>query len=134
MNPVLKMRKKQKEKEREKRREAKRTRKRDDEEDDFGKNYNPNAIGELKSGGAVDKADKEHYQERPLTWQDLEHNLYTGTINRGVNDSYGYYSGAQANTMGQYGYNPNNRNNQQYGYNNQNQHGYQNYGRQPQPR
>ena len=95
MNPVLKMRKKQKEKEREKRREIKRAKKANErEEDELDGGYNPNNINELKESGKIfDKNDKEHYQQRPLTWQDLDSNLKTGTINRAVNDSYGYYSG-----------------------------------------
>ena len=95
MNPVLKMRKKQKEKEREKRREIKRNKKINEiREDELDSSYNPNSINELKDAGkSLDKTDKEHYQQRPLTWHDLDNNLKTGTINRGINDSYGYYSG-----------------------------------------
>ncbi|CAI2374763.1 unnamed protein product [Moneuplotes crassus] len=99
MNPVMKMRKKQKMKEREKRREIKQ------KEDDFGDSYNPNAINELKNhGNRFDKTDKEHYQQNPLTWQQLQSNLYTGNINRLTNDSYGYQQEQPAQGFGNGGY------------------------------
>jgi len=116
MNPVMKMRKKEKQKEREKRREIKMARKKyEDNTDDIDDTYNPNTISELKAGKSLDKKDKDHYQQKPLTWDDLQNNLMTGTIDRSVNDSYGYYSGTQNST-------------QQPG------NGYQNYQNQPPPK
>ena len=69
INPVLKMRKKQKEKERKKRREIKRNKKINEiRDDELDSSYNPNSINELKDAGkSLDKIDKEHYQQRPLT-------------------------------------------------------------------
>lgn len=78
MNPVMKMRKKLKEKEREKRREAKKHHKREDE----------NIIDDSYKQGTIDaikKEEKEHYDSNPLSWNDLQRNMMTGSFNSNSN-------------------------------------------------